>query len=133
MSFQGIGSVVGGITAAPLMQRVGDLRLAGIGICVFGVGDAFWLVRASDAVVLRRLRSPGSAIVWAIVAIATAYQRRSPNHVQGRVSAAANMLFSVPQTISIAAGAALITIVDYRDRDRDRRWSSSAALSARTC
>jgi hypothetical protein len=34
--------------------------------------------------------------------------------VQGRVYAAANMLFSVPQTISIAVGAALITIVDYR-------------------
>jgi hypothetical protein len=34
--------------------------------------------------------------------------------VQGRVAAAANMLFSVPQTISIAAGAALITVIDYR-------------------
>ena len=53
-------------------------------------------------------------MVWAIVAIATAYQRRSPSHLQGRVSAAANMLFSVPQTISIALGAALITVIDYR-------------------
>jgi uncharacterized membrane protein YfcA len=34
--------------------------------------------------------------------------------MQGRVAAAANMLFSVPQTISIAVGAALITIIDYR-------------------
>jgi hypothetical protein len=34
--------------------------------------------------------------------------------MQGRVNAAANMLFSVPQTLSIAAGAALITVVDYR-------------------
>ena len=56
----------------------------------------------------------GVGIVWAIVALATAYQRHSPSHVQGRVSAAANMLFSVPQTISIAAGAALITLIDYR-------------------
>jgi hypothetical protein len=30
------------------------------------------------------------------------------------VSAAANMLFSVPQTISIAVGAVLITVIDYR-------------------
>ena len=30
------------------------------------------------------------------------------------MSAASNMLFSVPQTISIAAGAALITLIDYR-------------------
>ena len=64
-------------------------------------------VRAATAVA-------GLGIVWAIVALATAYQRRSPSHVQGRVSAAANMLFRVPQTISIAAGAALITFVDYR-------------------
>ena len=34
--------------------------------------------------------------------------------MQGRVAAASNMLFSVPQTISIAVGAALITIIDYR-------------------
>ena len=56
----------------------------------------------------------GLGIVWAIVALATAYQRRSPSELQGRVAAAANMLFSVPQTLSIAAGAALITLIDYR-------------------
>jgi hypothetical protein len=56
----------------------------------------------------------GFGLVWALVALATAYQRRSPSALQGRVNAASNMLFSVPQTISIAAGAALITIVDYR-------------------
>jgi MFS family permease len=56
----------------------------------------------------------GCGIVWAVVALSTAYQRRSPQHVQGRVAAASNMLFSVPQTISIAVGAALISLVDYR-------------------
>ena len=38
----------------------------------------------------------------------------APSELQGRVAAAANMLFSVPQTLSIAAGAALITLIDYR-------------------
>ena len=56
----------------------------------------------------------GVGIVWAIVALATSYQRRSPDAVQGRVAAAANMLFSVPQTISIAVGAVLVTLIDYR-------------------
>jgi Na+/melibiose symporter-like transporter len=112
-TFQGIGAILGGITAARLMRRVGDLRLAGIGIALFGVGDCFWLV-ANEAVVLAATAVAGLGIVWAIVALATSYQRRSPSHVQGRVSAAANMLFSVPQTISIAVGAALITLVDYR-------------------
>jgi hypothetical protein len=56
----------------------------------------------------------GLGIVWAVVAIGTAIQRRSEQTMQGRVNAAANMLFSVPQTVSIAAGAALISLIDYR-------------------
>jgi MFS family permease len=112
-TFQGIGSIAGGITSARLMRRVGDLRLAGLGIALFGIGDAFWLI-PNEPVVLAAMSVAGLGIVWAIVSLATAYQRRSPSHVQGRVSAAANMLFSVPQTISIAVGAALITVVDYR-------------------
>jgi MFS family permease len=112
-TFQGVGAILGGLTAARLMQRVGDLRLSGIGIALFGLGDCLWLV-PSEPIVLAATAVAGVGIVWAIVALATAYQRRSPSHVQGRVSAAANMLFSLPQTISIAVGAALITVVDYR-------------------
>jgi len=112
-TFQGIGAILGGLTAARLMQRVGDLRLSGIGIALFGLGDCLWLV-PNEPLVLAATAVAGVGIVWAIVALATAYQRRSPSHVQGRVSAAANMLFSLPQTISIAVGAALITVVDYR-------------------
>jgi MFS family permease len=113
MSFQGVGSVVGGLTAAPLLKRFGDLRLAGIGVFVFGTADGFLLVPHLGAIA-GAAAFAGLGLVWAVVAIATAYQRRSPTQLQGRVSAAANMLFSVPQTISIALGAALITVIDYR-------------------
>jgi hypothetical protein len=65
-------------------------------------------------VILAAITVAGVGIVWAVVALSTAYMRRSPQTMQGRVNAAANMLFSVPQTVSIAAGAALITVVDYR-------------------
>jgi hypothetical protein len=68
----------------------------------------------SIPVVLASTAIAGVGIVWAVVSLSTAYQRRSPNQVQGRVAAAANMLFAVPQTIGIAAGAALITLVDFR-------------------
>jgi MFS family permease len=112
-SFQGVGAIAGGITAARLMRRLGDVRLAGIGIALFGLGDCLWLF-PNESVVLGGTVVAGTGIVWAIVALATAYQVRSPHQVQGRVAAAANMLFSVPQTISIAVGAALITLVDYR-------------------
>ena len=112
-SFQGIGAIAGGISAAWLMRRVGDLRLAGLGIGLFGVGDLFWIV-PNVPVVLASTVLAGAGIAWAVVALATAYQRRSPDVVQGRVAAAANMLFSVPQTIGIAVGAGLITVVDFR-------------------
>jgi MFS family permease len=111
--FQGIGSVAGGVTAARLMRRIGDVRLTGLGLAMFAVGDAFLLVPRM-ATVLTGAALAGVGIVWAVVALATAYQQRSPQSVQGRVNAAANMLFSVPQTISIAVGAVLITVVDYR-------------------
>jgi hypothetical protein len=113
MSFQGAGAVLGGLTAAPFLRRVGDLRLAGLGVLVFGVADGFLLVPHVGAIACAAAVA-GVGLVWAVVAIATAYQRRSPGHLQGRVAAASNMLFSVPQTISIALGAALITVIDYR-------------------
>jgi MFS family permease len=110
---QGVGSVAGGVTAGKLLRRLGDLRTAGIGVLLFAVGDAMFLVR-SLPVVLAAMAVAGLGIVWAVVAIGTAYQQRSGQEIQGRVAAAANMVFSVPQTISIAAGAALISVVDYK-------------------
>jgi len=110
---QGVGSVLGGITAPWLMRRLGDVRLTGVGIALFAVGAFFWLI-PTVAVVLAATAVIGAGIVWAVVALSTAYQRRSPQDVQGRVAAASNMLFAVPQTIGIAAGAGLIALVDYR-------------------
>jgi Na+/melibiose symporter-like transporter len=112
-SAQGVGAIVGGVSSAALMRRIGDVRLAGIGLALFGIGDCLWLF-PRVWVVLPATAVAGLGIVWAVVALGTAYQVRSPSHVQGRVAAAANMLLGVPQTISIALGAALITIVDYR-------------------
>jgi len=112
-TFQGVGAIAGGVTAAALMRRIGDVRLAGLGLAAFGAA-CFGLLIPSLGGVLPSGVVVGVGIAWAVVSLSTAYQRRSPQHVQGRVAAAANMLFSVPQTASIAAGAALIAIIDYR-------------------
>jgi MFS family permease len=112
-TFQGVGAIAGGVTAAALMRRLGDVRLAGLGLSILGVACFGLMIPSLDGV-LPSGGVAGVGIAWAIVALATAYQRRSPQHVQGRVAAASNMLFSVPQTASIAVGAALITLIDYR-------------------
>jgi MFS family permease len=112
-SLQGVGAIVGGITAPRLLRRLGDTKLAGIGLVLFAVGDGMFLV-PSLAAILVGFSLAGAGIVWLIVAYGTALQLRTPLAIQGRVSAAAGVSISVPQTLSIATGAALSTIVDYR-------------------
>ena len=56
----------------------------------------------------------GFGVSWLIVGLMTAIQVRTPLRLQGRVSSAADVFISMPQTISIAVGAALIAVVDYR-------------------
>lgn len=112
-TFQGAGAIAGGLTAAVLLRRAGEARLTGIGLALFGAG-CLGLLAPSLGGVLPAAIVYGMGIGRAVVALTTAYQRRSPQHVQGRVAAATNMLFSVPQTVSIAAGAALVSVIDYR-------------------
>lgn len=49
-----------------------------------------------------------------IVGFVTARQRLTPPRLQGRVSAVTILSMNGPQTVSIALGAALISVVDYR-------------------
>ncbi len=56
----------------------------------------------------------GVGVAWAIVGFSTALQTRTPLVIQGRVSAAADLTLSIAQTVSIATGAVLSTVVDYR-------------------
>lgn len=112
-TFQGVGAIAGGLTAALLMRRIGDVRLSGLGLILFGVA-CFGFLIPRLGIVLPSVAVFGAGVAWVVIAAATAYQRRSPQAIQGRVSAATNMLFSVPQTVSIALGAALVTLIDYR-------------------
>jgi len=112
-TLQGVGSIVGGVTAASLVRRVGELRTVGIGLSLFGACGTLLAV-PSLAVVLLGFIVAGVGIVWAIVGFNTALQTRTPLAIQGRVSAASEISLTVAQTTSIATGAALSTIVDYR-------------------
>ncbi len=113
MSCQGVGAIAGGLTAARVVGRLGDARAVGLGLALFGVGDAFFVTH-SLALVVVGIVIAGVGLPWAIVAFVTAVQLRSPAHLQGRVYSAADMALSLPQTVSLALGAALSTLVDYR-------------------
>lgn len=110
---QGVGAIAGGLTAGRVLRRLGDARLTGLGIALFGCGDLAMLA-PRVTVVLAGLVVAGLGLSWSVVGFGTAVQRRTPAALQGRVYAATDALVTIPQTISIALGAALSTLVDYR-------------------
>ncbi len=110
---QGIGAIAGGVTATRLIRRIGDGRVAGIGLALFAAGDLM-LISSALPVVLLGFAVAGVGIAWAVVALGTALSVRTPNRLQGRVFATASMSFSVPQVFSIGLGALLVTVFDYR-------------------
>jgi MFS family permease len=112
-SLQGIGAVAGGLTAARGLRELGDVRVGGLGMAGFGLGELSF-VSSSLPVVAVGTVIAGFGVSWFIVGLMTAIQVRTPLRLQGRVSSAADVFISTPQTISIAVGAVLISIVDYR-------------------
>jgi MFS family permease len=112
-SFQGVGAIVGGVSSPRILRRSGDVRLCGMGMAAFALGDAT-LVSSSLPLVLAGIVVAGCGVAWLIVGLATAIQVRTPLRLQGRVASAADLLVSTPQTVSIALGAMLVSFVDYR-------------------
>jgi MFS family permease len=113
VTVQGVGAIAGGLTCGRVLRRLGDVRLAGIGIGLFGLG-ALPMVLPSVPPVLAGRMIEGVGLPWAIVGLATAIQLRTPAAIQGRAYSAADALVTTPMTISIAVGAGLSTLVDYR-------------------
>jgi MFS family permease len=96
-----------------MLRRHGDGRVIGLGMLLFAVGETSLLV-PHVAVVLVGFAVAGAGVSWAVVGYFTAVQLRTPADMQGRVNSAADVLVGVPQTLSIALGAGLIGVVDYR-------------------
>jgi MFS family permease len=113
MSVQGGGSIASALTAAYLMRRAGAARTVGLALGCFALAAVF-CTTGSLPVVLAGAILDGTGVVWLTVGLATAMQKHTPPRLQGRVSAAATTLLITPQTLSIAAGAALISVVSYR-------------------
>ncbi len=122
VSVQGVGAVLGGVTAARLIARVGEPRAISAGLGVLGAGMVpFLLVGALGlpagaglAIAVVGLALVGLGVPWAIVAFVTIRQRTTPPGLQGRVAAATNIALNLPQTLATLAGATVIGLLDYR-------------------
>jgi MFS family permease len=113
MAVQGIGAIAGALTATRVMARRGELRLAGLGMTIFAVGSLATADQALAVVLAGKLLF-GLGLPWIVIGAITLLQRSTPSHLQGRAFAAGELAIGAPQTLSIALGAVLITVVDYR-------------------
>jgi hypothetical protein len=94
---QGAGAVTGGLTAAPLVRRLGEGRLIGIAMLVAAAGAALEIPPLLSPVLAGSIVF-GAAIPWLVVALITLAQRVTPPELQGRVYAATETLITTPQT-----------------------------------
>jgi MFS family permease len=113
IAIQGVGAVVGAVTAARLIRRAGEIAVAGLGMIVFSLGTTLLTSGALGVVVAGKLLF-GVGLPWIVVALFTLLQRTTPGPLQGRTYSAIEVLVGAPQTLSIALGAAAVAFVDYR-------------------
>jgi MFS family permease len=113
IAVQGAGAVAGGVMSARVIRRFGEGPIVGAGLLMAAAGSVLFML-PDIAGVFAGAVVFGACLPPIVVALMTMLQRRTPSELQGRVSSAADSLISVPQTISIAVGAALIGFVNYR-------------------
>lgn len=113
VSLQGAGALAGALAAARVMHRLGagGLVAAGLGLMAIAL---LALTAPTLTAVIPGMLLAGVGVPWLLVGYNTALQRLTPNALLGRVDAAASLLLGAPQAVSIAGGAALITVVNYR-------------------
>jgi MFS family permease len=113
MAVQGVGALIGGPLSAPTMRRIGERWLCGIGLIGIVVGSLL-LEGGSLVFVLMGAVVFGIALPPLLVGAYTLLQLRTPAELQGRAFSAFDLIASLPQTMSIALGAILVTALGYR-------------------
>ncbi|WP_052849694.1 MFS transporter [Streptomyces avicenniae] len=113
VAVQGAGSVVAGLLAVVLVGRAGEALTAGLAYACLATGMLLCAM-PSLPLFLAGAVLIGMGLPLMSVSLGIAQHLYTPPRLQGRVGAAVVMLCDGAQTLSIAAGAALIGLVDHR-------------------
>jgi len=105
VSVQGVGAVLGGVTSARIIRRLGESRSIAASLVTLASGLGVCAAAPSLAGIYVGVAVLGYALPVFIVAFNTMLQRRTPNRLMGRVSAATEVVLGTPQACSIAVGA----------------------------
>jgi MFS family permease len=111
---QGVGAVLGGLTAGRAVRRLGEIAACALGLTALAAATLVCVVAPTIAVVLVGAAICGIGLPWTFVSFTTLMQRRSPSQLIGRVSAAVEVLVATPQAISLALGSLLVSLLSYR-------------------
>lgn len=111
---QGAGAIVGGLSAAALLRRFGGGYLVAAALLVIGLMCPV-LALSDEPLVMTAVGLLGASLPVLTVGFTTTLQRRTPSRLLGRVNGACDVLMTGPQTVSIALGAMLVTVVRYQD------------------
>jgi MFS family permease len=112
-AIQAVGAIGGALLVARVMRRIGEVYTVAAALVMVGAG-ALLLTASVLPLVIAGFVLLGVSLVWANVAAITLMQRRTRPELMGRVDAALTLASTGPQAISIAVGAALITLVHYQ-------------------
>lgn len=110
---QGAGSVLLGLFSGPALRRLGERRFAAYGITLTAVAAGLRAV-PSDPLALACGAAIGVGLPCVLIAALTAVQRETPDELLGRAVALANTVVFTPNVLGLAAGAALVELVDQR-------------------
>lgn len=110
---QGVGSVMIGLLAGPLLRRLPERVFTAAGIAVFAVAVGLRAL-PYDAVALVACGLIGAGLPCVLIAAMTAVQRETPDALLGRTTATAGTLMFAPNAVALALGAGLVALVDVR-------------------
>ncbi|WP_329104234.1 MFS transporter [Micromonospora sp. NBC_01699] len=113
LTVQGIGGLLGGLSSATIVGRLGEVGTLATGVAIFAPA-VLALVQPNLPLGFVAMVMAGFALPLVIVSLNTLTQRRTPVLLVGRVAAASEALISGPQSLSIGLGAVLVGVVDYR-------------------
>jgi MFS family permease len=114
VSVQGVGAVAGGLSSSRLIKVIGEANAVALSLATLATGLVLCAVSALLSVVFVGVVVVGFALPVLIVGFNTLLQRRTPHHLMGRVSTAAEVILGTPQALSIAVGAVLVSVISYR-------------------
>ncbi|MEA2474355.1 MAG: hypothetical protein QOE06_2270 [Thermoleophilaceae bacterium] len=112
-AFEGLGSIVGGVLSPRGLRRLGEPRLAGVGLGTMSLGVALMAVPDVTPVLIGAAIAGGGFSTF-MIGYTTLLQRATASELQGRVFGAAEAAAGLPYLGALAAAVLGVGLVDYR-------------------